>query len=129
MRVLDTKKTVMKQRITMARFSFQSSNSLLKDQIIYDDGLASGNTKYAEVLCASYRHCIAAHKIFQDNKGNLLFFSKENNSNGCVNTVDLTYPSAPLFLLYNTELMKGMCTSILDYCQSSRWGFDFAALK
>ena len=98
-----------------------------QDQIIYDDGLASGNEKFAELLCASYRQCIAAHKIFQDNKGNLLFFSKENNSNGCVNTVDLTYPSAPLFLLYNTELMKGMCTSILDYCESNRWGFDFAA--
>ena len=98
-----------------------------QDKIIYDDGLASGNDKYAELLCASYRHCIAAHKIFEDNKGNLLFFSKENNSNGCVNTVDLTYPSAPLFLLYNTDLMKGMCTSILDYCQSDRWGFDFAA--
>ena len=98
-----------------------------QDQVIYDDGLASGNDKYAELLCASYRHCIAAHKIFQDKKGNMLFFSKENNSNGCVNTVDLTYPSAPLFLLYNTELMKGMCTSILDYCESDRWGFDFAA--
>ena len=98
-----------------------------QDKIIYDDGLAAGNGKYAEILCASYRHCIAAHKIFEDNKGNLLFFSKENNSNGCVNTVDLTYPSAPLFLLYNTDLMKGMCTSILDYCQSNRWGFDFAA--
>ena len=98
-----------------------------QDKIIYDDGLASGNDKYAEVLCASYRHCIAAHKIFEDKKGNLLFFSKENNSNGCVNTVDLTYPSAPLFLLYNTELMKGMCTSILDYCESDRWGFNFAA--
>ena len=98
-----------------------------QDKVIYDDGLASGNEKYAEVLCASYRHCIAAHKIFEDNKGNLLFFSKENNSNGCVNTVDLTYPSAPLFLLYNTDLMKGMCTSILEYCQSDRWGFDFAA--
>lgn len=98
-----------------------------QDQIIYDDGLAAGNAKYAEVLCASYRHCIAAHKIFEDRKGNLLFFSKENNSNGCVNTVDLTYPSAPLFLLYNTDLMKGMCTSILEYCESDRWGFDFAA--
>jgi hypothetical protein len=99
----------------------------VQDQIIYDDGLAAGNVKYAELLCASYRQCIAAHKIFEDNKGNLLFFSKENNSNGCVNTVDLTYPSAPLFLLYNTDLMKGMCTSILDYCESDRWGFDFAA--
>ncbi len=98
-----------------------------QDKIIYDDGLDAGNVKYAELLCASYRQCIAAHKIFEDNKGNLLFFSKENNSNGCVNTVDLTYPSAPLFLLYNTELMKGMCTSILDYCESDRWGFNFAA--
>ena len=98
-----------------------------QDKIIYDDGLAAGNVKYAEILCASYRHCIAAHKIFEDNKGNLLFFSKENNSNGCVNTVDLTYPSAPLFLLYNTDLMKGMCTSILEYCESDRWGFNFAA--
>ena len=61
-----------------------------QDKIIYDDGLASGNTKYAELLSGCYRHVIAAHKIFQDKKGNLLFFSKENNSNGCVNTVDLT---------------------------------------
>lgn len=98
-----------------------------QDKQIYDDGLSSGNYKYAELLSGCYRHVIAAHKIFQDNKGNLLFFSKENNSNGCVNTVDLTYPSAPLFLIYNTDLMKGMCTSILDYCESSRWGFDFAA--
>ena len=98
-----------------------------QDKTIYEDALASGNTKYAELLSGCYRHCIAAHKIFEDNKGNLLFFSKENDSNGCVNTVDLTYPSAPLFLSYNTELMKGMCTSILDYCESKRWGFGFAA--
>ena len=46
---------------------------------------------------ASYRQVISAHKLFTDKEGNLLWFSKENNSNGCVNTVDLTYPSAPLF--------------------------------
>lgn len=97
------------------------------DKVIYDDGLEAGNRQYAELLSGSYKQTIAAHKIFQDNKGNLLFFSKENDSNGCVNTVDLTYPSAPLFLIYNTDLEKGMCTSILDYCQSDRWGFDFAA--
>ena len=42
-----------------------------QDKIIYDDGLASGNYKYAELLSGCYRHVIAAHKIFQDNKGNL----------------------------------------------------------
>ena len=97
------------------------------DQRIYDDGLASGGTHYAEILSGSYRHVIAAHKLFRDDEGNLLFFSKENNSNGCVNTVDLTYPEAPLFLCYNPELQKAMMTSIFDYSLSGRWTKPFAA--
>ena len=97
------------------------------DKQIYDDGLAAGNAKYAEILSGSYRHVIAAHKLFQDKDGNLLFFSKENNSNGCVNTVDLTYPEAPLFLAYNPELQKAMMTSIFDYSLSGRWTKPFAA--
>ena len=97
------------------------------DKLIYDDGIAAGNEHYAEILSASYRHVIAAHKLFQDDEGNLLFFSKENNSNGCVNTVDLTYPEAPLFLVYNPELQKAMMTSIFDYSLSGRWTKPFAA--
>ena len=97
------------------------------DKMIYDDALAAGNKQYAEVLSACYRHVIAAHKLFRDDEGNLLFFSKENNSNGCVNTVDLTYPEAPLFLCYNPELQKAMMTSIFEYSYSGRWTKPFAA--
>lgn len=98
-----------------------------QDKTIYDDGLAAGNVKYAELLAGSYRQVLAAHKLFEDDGGRLLYFSKENNSNGCVNTVDLTYPSAPLFLLYNTELQKGMMTSIFEYQRTGRWNKDWAA--
>ena len=97
------------------------------DRRIYDDGLQAGGAHYAEMLSGVYRHVIAAHKLFQDEEGNLLFFSKENNSNGCVNTVDLTYPEAPLFLCYNPELQKAMMTSILDYSYNGRWTKPFAA--
>jgi Domain of unknown function (DUF1793). len=97
------------------------------DQRIYDDGFASGGKQYAEILSGSYRHVIAAHKLFRDDEGTLLFFSKENNSNGCVNTVDLTYPEAPLFLVYNPDLQKAMMTSIFDYSLSGRWTKPFAA--
>lgn len=97
------------------------------DKTIYDDGFNAGGKKYAEMLSGSYRHVIAAHKLFKDDEGKLLFFSKENDSNGCVNTVDLTYPEAPLFLIYNPELQKAMMTSILDYSKSGRWTKPFAA--
>ena len=97
------------------------------DKRIYDDGLNAGDKQYAEILSASYRHVMAAHKLFVNDEGKLFFFSKENNSNGSVNTVDLTYPEAPLFLLYNPELQKAMMTSILDYALSKRWTKPFAA--
>lgn len=98
------------------------------DKMIYDDGLKAGNVKYAEQLSGVYRHAMAAHKCFEDNTGKMLYFSKENKSNGCVNTVDLTYPESPLYLLYNPELMKGMVLSILDYAMSdARKGKNCAA--
>lgn len=96
------------------------------DKTLYDDAFAIGGQKYADLLSASYRQAIGAHKLFQDDKGTLLFFSKENDSNGCVNTVDLTYPEAPLFLTYNPELQKAMMNSILDYCNSGRWTKPYA---
>ena len=98
-----------------------------QDKTIYDDGLAAGNVKYAELLSGSYRQVLAAHKLFQDDGGRILYFSKENNSNGCVNTVDLTYPSAPLFLLYNPTLQKGMMLSIFEYQRAHGWNKDWAA--
>ena len=99
----------------------------VQDKTIYDDGLKAGNDQYAEILSAAYRHVNAAHKLFRDDQGNILFFSKENNSNGCVNTVDLTYPESPLYMCYDPTLQKGMMTSIFEYSLSGRWTKPFAA--
>ena len=97
------------------------------DELIYDDAEKAGGKKYAEICSAAYRQVISAHKLFTDKEGNLLWFSKENNSNGCINTVDLTYPSAPLFLVYNPDLQKAMMTSIFEYSASGRWNKPFPA--
>ena len=97
------------------------------DELIYNDAEKAGGKKYAEICSASYRQVISAHKLFTDKEGNLMWFSKENNSNGCINTVDLTYPSAPLFLVYNPDLQKAMMTSIFEYSASGRWDKPFAA--
>ena len=93
---------------------------------LYLDARAAGGEKYAEILSLAYRQTIAAHKVAVDENGDILFISKECFSNGCAATVDVSYPSTPLFLIYNTELVKGMLRPIYKYNGMDEWKFDFA---
>lgn len=97
------------------------------DDKIMKDALLAGGQQYAELCAISYRQAVAAHKLVIDSKDKLYFFSKENNSNGSIGTVDVTYPSCPLFLLYNTNIMKAMLEFIYDYSESGRWQKPFPA--
>lgn len=80
---------------------------------------------YADILALSYRQTIAAHKLTWHD-GKLQFFSKENYSNGCMATVDVTYPSIPLFLLYAPELVEGMLNPIFKMVEKGLWDYPFA---
>ena len=98
---------------------------IISDEL-FADAVAAGGEKYAELLLLAYRQTIAAHKIAVDNNGDILFVSKECFSNGCAATVDVSYPSIPIYLYYNPELVKGMMRPILRFAKSDRWKFDFA---
>lgn len=84
------------------------------------------NDKYEKITSLAYRQAIAAHKLISDEDGRLVFLSKECYSNGCIGTLDVTYPSIPLFLKFNPELVNAMLTQIFKYALSEEWTCEFA---
>jgi len=99
---------------------------LEKDDLKLKEKSVKYGPNYYNLLCGSLRQSVGAHKLVIDKDDNILFLSKECCSNGCIGTVDVSYPSIPLYLMYNTEYVKGMARPIFKFAKMPVWGYDFA---
>jgi hypothetical protein len=96
------------------------------DKSLMTDLTVVGGAKYAQVAALAFRQSLAAHKMVANSAGEPFFFPKENFSNGCIGTVDVIYPAAPILLFLNPKLLKASLLPLLDYAGSGRWRFPFA---
>jgi hypothetical protein len=97
----------------------------------YDADLESdleraGGPEYAAIATLAFRQAIAAHKLVEDGNGVPFFMPKENFSNGSISTVDVLYPSSPMFLFLNPKLVEAQLEPVMRYAESKRWKFPFA---
>jgi hypothetical protein len=96
------------------------------DESLTADLERAGGREYTDIAVLAYRQAIAAHKLSADIDGTPVYFSKENFSNGCIGTVDVFYPAAPVFLLLSPELIKAQMTPIFEYARIGRWPWPYA---
>ena len=97
------------------------------DYELMQDAMRVGGKEYAELCASVYRQVIVAHKLMEAPDGTIIFPSKEISSGGFVSTVDVTYPSAPMFLYYNPELLKGLIEPIFYMAENGIWNKPYPA--
>ncbi len=96
------------------------------DADLMHDMEQAGGKDYAYLTSLAFRQTLGAHKLVADIDGQPMLFSKENHSNGCIDTVDVTYPSSPFFLFFNPVLLQAQLEPLMRYAALPRWRFPFA---
>ena len=96
------------------------------DEAVLAEAEEIGGSDYRLIAAAAWRHTFAAHKLIATPAGEPALLSKENDSNGCIGTVDVSYPSSPLFLRFAPRLVEALCRPVLEFASMPVWDCDFA---
>ncbi|MCX8065414.1 MAG: DUF4965 domain-containing protein [Candidatus Hydrogenedentes bacterium] len=96
------------------------------DEEVLSNACGIVGKQYSALVGLTYRHVFGSGKIVVGKEGRPLYFHKENFSNGCIATVDVSYPASPFFALFAPALLRGMLEPIFLYARTPDWIFEFA---
>ena len=96
------------------------------DQQLVADITKVGGADYAYMCSLAYRQTIAACGITADANGQPQMFTKENNSNGNMGTVDVLFPMSPVWVFLCPTLAKATAAPVFVYSSSPQWQLPYA---
>ncbi|KAJ5178726.1 hypothetical protein N7492_001936 [Penicillium capsulatum] len=100
-------------------YSAAKAESTKLDKLIQDLGVSSYGSNYSDILALSVRQVYGGIEITIPNDsldtGKARAFIKEISSDGNINTVDVIYPSFPLFYILSPEYIKLLLTPVFEY--------------
>ena len=97
----------------------------LLDKRITADATKAGGSKYAAICALALRQAFGATELV-GTAAKPWMFMKEISSDGNISTVDVVYPSFPVFLYVNPQLLRLQLDPLLDYAENGGWPKTFA---
>jgi len=95
------------------------------DRRITTDATMAGGSQYADLCALALRQAFGATQIVGTATKPWMFM-KEISSSGNVSTVDVVYPSFPVFLYTNPKLLRMQLDPLFEYPESGLWPQPFA---
>ncbi|MGC8739541.1 MAG: glutaminase domain-containing protein [Candidatus Hydrogenedens sp.] len=96
------------------------------DTFLLNEAMQKFGLEYSALVGLTYRHVLGSGKIVVGKDNTPWFFHKECFSNGCIATVDVTYPASPFFALFAPSLLRGMLEPVYLYAKMPEWIFEFS---
>ncbi|KAK4964111.1 hypothetical protein LTR28_004048 [Elasticomyces elasticus] len=90
---------------------------------------AAGGSNYTDILALSVRQAFGAIDITIPmatlDTNDVMVFMKEISSDGNVNTVDVMYPTSPIFWVFAPEYIRLSLEPVVQYLASGAWPHNF----
>ncbi|KAA2255955.1 DUF5127 domain-containing protein [Solihabitans fulvus] len=106
------------------------ASAVALDQRVHDDAVAAaggGSTgeHYAAICALALRQAVGGAELV-DRDGSPWAFQKEISSSGNVSTVDVVYPSFPVYLYLSPSYLRMLLEPLLHLAESGGWSQAFA---
>jgi len=93
--------------------------SELFDRKLMEETSSVGGEKYAQVCALAYRQALSSQKLVWNDKLQTVWnFQKEASTDGDLQTMDVIYPTSPLYMYVNPELLKLALAPVLTYANN-----------